>query len=118
MHAVVFAPALGLDDDWLRATWHGTADDPAFTRRQALLVRACDELHDGAALSDPTWAALRDAFADDELVEVVCLAGFYHLVCFACGAFALPPEAWAAAPPPAAPPPLLQDERRCRCPTA
>ena len=99
VHAVAFAAPLGLGEEWLRATWHGSAEDRAFTERQALLVRACDELHDGAALSDATWAALRSAFADDELVEVVCLAGFYHLVSFACGAFALPSEAWAAAPP-------------------
>jgi 4-carboxymuconolactone decarboxylase len=98
VHAVAFAP-LGLGEDWLRATWHGGADDPAFSPRQALLVRVCDELHDGAALTDATWAAAREAFADDELIEVVCLAGFYHLVSFACGAFALAPEPWAAAPP-------------------
>jgi 4-carboxymuconolactone decarboxylase len=59
----------------------------------------CDELHDDAALSDATWAALRDAYADDELVELVCLAGFYHLVSFACGAFAIEPETWAVAAP-------------------
>jgi hypothetical protein len=99
VHAAAFAPALGLGEDWLRATWTGTAGDPAFTPRQALLVAACDELHDTGALTDATWAGLREAYADDELVEVVCLAGFYHLVSFACGAFAIEPEPWAAAPP-------------------
>ena len=99
VHAAVFAPQLGLGDDWLRATWSGTADDPAFTERQALLVRFSDELHDRAALSDDTFAALRAAYDDDELVELVCLAGFYHLVSFLCGSFAIPPESWAVAPP-------------------
>ena len=75
-----FAPALGLGEDWLRATWDGTPADPAFTPRQALLVRMCDELHDDATLVDATFAALREAYADDQLVELVCLAGFYHLV--------------------------------------
>jgi alkylhydroperoxidase family enzyme len=95
VHAVVFAAPLGLGEDWLRATWHGTAEDPAFTPRQALLVRMCDELHDTATLTDATWAALREAYADDELVELVCLTGFYHLVGFLCRAFAIAPEAWA-----------------------
>jgi hypothetical protein len=99
VHATLFAPVLGLGPDWLRASWHGAADDPAFTARQALLVRMCDELHDGATLSDPTWSALRSAYADDELVELVCLAGFYHLVSFACGAFAVEGEPWATAVP-------------------
>jgi 4-carboxymuconolactone decarboxylase len=98
VHAVAFAGPLGLGDDWLAATWAGDAGDPAFTPRQKLLVRACDELHDTGALSDATWSALRAELADDQLVELVCLAGFYHLVSFCCGAFALEPEPWATAP--------------------
>jgi 4-carboxymuconolactone decarboxylase len=99
VHAARFAPALDLGPAWLAATWHGTPEDPAFTPRQALLVAACDELHDGGALTDATWAGLRATFADDELVEVVCLVGFYHLVSFACGAFRIEPEPWAVTPP-------------------
>jgi hypothetical protein len=99
VHAAIFAPAAGLDEAWLRATWAGDAADPAFTPRQALLVRACDELHDRAALSEATWTELREAYDDAELVEVVCLVGFYHLVSFACGAFEVAPEAWAVRPP-------------------
>jgi 4-carboxymuconolactone decarboxylase len=99
VHAALFAPATGRDEAWLRATWSGGADDPAFTARDRLLVAMCDELHDGGAVGDPTWAALRAAYRDDQLVELVCLAGFYHLVSFACGAFAIEPEPWAVAPP-------------------
>jgi 4-carboxymuconolactone decarboxylase len=99
VHAQLFAPAVGVDADALHATWSGAADDPAFTERQALLVRAADELHDTSALSDATWAALRERYAADELVELVCLAGFYHLVSFVCGAFAVEPEPWAAPAP-------------------
>jgi alkylhydroperoxidase family enzyme len=99
VHAALFAPAIDASDEWLRATWHGAADDPAFTSRQALLVAMCDELHDTATLSDPTWTALRTSYADDELVELVCLAGFYHLVSFACGAFKVEAEPWATAVP-------------------
>jgi 4-carboxymuconolactone decarboxylase len=98
VHAVKFAAPLGLAEGWLEATWHGSPDDPAFTVRQSLLVRACDELHDTGALTDATWAGLRAAYDDAELVEIVCLAGFYHLVSFACGAFAIEPEAWALSP--------------------
>ena len=99
VHAALFAPVVGAGEAWLRATWRGTADDPAFTPRQALLVTMCDELHDTATLSEPTWTALRAAYADDELVELVCLAGFYHLVSFVCGAFGVQDERWAIAAP-------------------
>jgi 4-carboxymuconolactone decarboxylase len=98
VHAVVFAQALGLDDEWLRATWHGAPEDFA-DPGQALLVRFADELHDGGAVSEATWAELRERYDDAELVELVCLAGFYHLVSYLCRAFAIAPEAWAAAVP-------------------
>jgi hypothetical protein len=99
VHAALFAPATGRDAAWLAATWHGEADDPAFGARDALLVRLCDELHDTATVTDATWTALRATYADDELVELVCLAGFYHLVSFLCGAFAVESEPWAVAAP-------------------
>ena len=99
VHAAIFAPEVGLGEAWLRATWTGGPGDPAFTPRHALLVRACDELHDDAALSEATWAELRESYDDAELIEVVCLAGFYHLVSFACGAFDVAPEGWAMRPP-------------------
>jgi alkylhydroperoxidase family enzyme len=99
VHAAIFAPEMGRGEDWLAATWSGGAEDPAFDARDALLVTMCDELHVSAALSDATWAALRAAYADDELVELVCLAGFYHLVSFACGAFAVQAEPWATGVP-------------------
>ncbi len=99
VHAAGFAPGLGLGEDWLRATWDGTPADPAFTPRQALLVRMCDELHDDATVVDATFAALREAYSDDQLVELVCLVGFYHLVSFLCRAFAIAPEPWAVRSP-------------------
>jgi 4-carboxymuconolactone decarboxylase len=101
VHATLFAQPLGLGEPWLRATWHGTADDPAFTPRQALLVRAADELHDQSLWSDTTWHALRESYDDQTLVEIVFLAGFYHVVSYLCGAFAITPETWAMEQPPA-----------------
>lgn len=101
VHARIFAPALGLGEDWLRATWSGAEDDPAFTPHQRLLVRAVDELHDTGAWTDATAAAVGEQLTDEQVVELVCLVGFYHLVSFCCGAFGLAPEPWAA-PAPAA----------------
>lgn len=96
VHAVAFAGPLGLGEDWLRATWHGAPDD----FDDGLLVRVADELHDTATLSDETWEALRGRYDDAQLVEVVCVAGFYHLVSFLCRAFAIEREPWAQVSPP------------------
>ena len=98
VHAVAFAGPLGLDEEWLAATWRGAPGDFA-DPGQALLVQAVDELHDTATLTDTTWARLREGYDDAQLVELVCLAGFYHLVSFVCNAFAVEPESYAAEPP-------------------
>ena len=92
MHATVFAPAAGVDAE---ALWRGDVLDG----RAGVLVRLCDELHETATVSDELWAELRAGWPDDQLVELVCLAGFYHLVSYACNAFAIEREPWAAQPP-------------------
>jgi hypothetical protein len=98
VHAAAFAPGLGLGEGWLRATWAGDAGDPAFTERQALLVRLADELHEDARVSDDLWSELAERWPGDQLVEAVCVCGFYHLVSFVCGAFDVQHEAWAVSP--------------------
>jgi len=94
VHATVFADAAGIDAE---ALWRG--DVSALDARQRTVARLCDELHATASVSDELWAQLRAGWPDDQLVELVCLAGFYHLVSFVCGAFAVEPEPWAAASP-------------------
>jgi alkylhydroperoxidase family enzyme len=94
VHATVFADAAGIDAE---ALWRG--DLEGFDRRQRAVVRLCDELHEKATVSDELWSELRAGWPHDQLVELVCLAGFYHLVSYACNAFAVEREPWAAQPP-------------------
>ena len=49
-------------------------------------MRLADELHDTGAVGDALWTQLAARWSADELVEAVCLAGFYHLVSYVCGA--------------------------------
>jgi hypothetical protein len=88
-----------------KAAFHTAADADALWRgevpagRHGVLARLCDELHETATISDELWAQLRAGWPDDQLVELVCLAGMYHLISYACNAFAIEPEGWAAQPP-------------------
>jgi 4-carboxymuconolactone decarboxylase len=82
VHAVAYGRPLGLTDDQLRATVHGTPDDTCWSPRQAMLVRLADELHDTGAVSDSLWPELAKAWPAPQLVELVATAGFYHLVSF------------------------------------
>ena len=44
------------------------------------ILRATDELHEDACISDPTWARLAEAFDEKQLIELVMAVGHYHLV--------------------------------------
>ena len=71
-------------------------DAAAFPERERLLLRLVDELHDRAQVSDELWAALRAYFAEEQLIELVALAGFYHLISFVTNALRVPLESYGA----------------------
>ena len=100
VHAALFAPAIGLADEELDATWHGTPEDWEGTDR--LLIRMCDELHDTSTVSDELWAEMAGHWRADQLVELVVLAGNYHLVSYLCNALGVEAEEWGRAPTAAA----------------
>lgn len=96
VHVAAFGRPLGLGDALLRATLEGDAASPALDARQAALFRLCDELHDGADLSDATWDALRQHFDELQILELIYTAGLYHAVSFLVKALRLDPEPFAA----------------------
>jgi hypothetical protein len=56
------------------------SDDPCWSSAERALIRACDELHATADLSDEAWGDLRRHLTEMAVVEVVMLAGFYRTV--------------------------------------
>lgn len=50
--------------------------------KDALLLRAADELHDDSCLSDTTWERLAELYDEKQLIELPMLVGQYHLVAF------------------------------------
>jgi alkylhydroperoxidase family enzyme len=83
VHVSFFAGRVGLGEAEVAATVHGAADDAVWSPAERALVQLVDELHDAARVSDALWAELRSHFRDDQLVELVVLAGFYHTISFA-----------------------------------
>jgi 4-carboxymuconolactone decarboxylase len=57
--------------------------DPAWSGDEAVLLRAADELHGDACISDETWASLAARYDQPQLIEIPMLVGHYHLVAFA-----------------------------------
>lgn len=92
VHVAAFGAKAGWTAAEVRASAHGAADDPAWSPDERLIVRLADALHDANDIEDALWADLQATFADDQLVELVMLAGFYHMVSFALRAFRVPLE--------------------------
>lgn len=53
-----------------------------WTEHERALLRAVDELHAAAALDDVTWNVLASTYNDAQLVEVLMLIGFFHMLAF------------------------------------
>jgi 4-carboxymuconolactone decarboxylase len=82
VHVSFFAQRVGLGAAEVAATVHGGADHPAWSDAEHTLIRLADELHDEARISEDLWRELRKHWRDDQLVELVVLAGFYHTISF------------------------------------
>ncbi|HEV3129946.1 MAG TPA: carboxymuconolactone decarboxylase family protein [Solirubrobacteraceae bacterium] len=96
VHAVVFAKPVGLTEEQIAATAGGGPEDPAWSAGDALLIRLADELHDSSSVSDPLWASLKEHYRDDQLLELVIIAGWYHLIAYVINAAGVQLEPWAA----------------------
>jgi 4-carboxymuconolactone decarboxylase len=60
---------------------------PGWTPFETALLRAADELHREAFLSDATWAALAERYDEKQLMDVVMTVGQYNLVSMLLNSF-------------------------------
>ena len=95
VHAVAFGGPLGLTERQLAATVHGAADDAAWSAHDAQLIAAADALYDGDAIPDELWAALARRLGDDQLLELVVVAGWYRLLACVINVAQVELEPWA-----------------------
>jgi alkylhydroperoxidase family enzyme len=93
VHVAIFSSGVGLSDDQVRATFND--DLSHWTKRQALLLRLTDELHDTATLGADSWGLAAQEWRPDQLVEIVTLAGQYHAVSFVANALGVALEDFA-----------------------
>jgi 4-carboxymuconolactone decarboxylase len=96
VHVLAFGKPVGLSDEQIAATVHGSAEDPAWSEHEAQLVRLADELHDTCTVSDALWEELAERFAEDQLLELLVTAGWYRLLSYVINAAGVEHEPWAA----------------------
>ena len=66
-------------------------DDPAWTPEEAAVLRSMDELHDYSRIADPTWTVLAGTYDNRQLIELITLAGSYHVMAYLMGAIGIRP---------------------------
>ncbi|MGH7397387.1 MAG: carboxymuconolactone decarboxylase family protein [Candidatus Rokuibacteriota bacterium] len=96
VHVAFFAERVGFTPAQVAATCGAQASAGAFPERERLLIRLVDALHDEARVGDTLWAALRAAWTEEQLIELVALTGFYHLISFVTTALRVPLESYGA----------------------
>jgi alkylhydroperoxidase family enzyme len=79
---VRIAEAIGLDRGEIERVLQGP-DADGVAPADAVLLRAADELHEDAKISQGTWDALAERWDERALIEITMLVGHYHLVAFA-----------------------------------
>jgi alkylhydroperoxidase family enzyme len=93
VHIAFFASRVGLNEEQQYSLVHGGPQDACWSPGDSLLLRLCDELHTTSSVSDALWAELRKEHSEPAMLELLMLAGAYHMVSYLTNALRLPLEA-------------------------
>jgi len=96
VHIAFFGERVGFGPVEIAATVAPGADAECWSASERLIVRLVDQLHDTSTVDDVLWTALKAEFSDEQLLEMIVLAGLYHMVSFVVNATRLPLEDYAA----------------------
>ncbi|MGH8445452.1 MAG: carboxymuconolactone decarboxylase family protein [Solimonas sp.] len=92
----VHVAAYGKPSAWtpaeLVATRQVPSDPSAWPPAEALAIALTDALHERSDIDDALWNELKQVYADEQLIEMIMLAGLYHAVSYLCRSLRLPPE--------------------------
>lgn len=86
---VRLAEKLGLPREDIDRVAAGPAAE-GWSAADAALLRAADELHEAARISDETWALLAESYEERALIEIPMVVGHYTMLAFALNSFGVP----------------------------
>jgi alkylhydroperoxidase family enzyme len=101
VHVAAYGSIVGLEQAQLEDTAHGTVEPALWSEQDRVLISLVDELHETAAISDATWEQLAAVRSVAQILEVIIIVGWYHLISFVANAAQVELEPWAARFPPA-----------------
>jgi len=88
---VAIGKASGLGDEEIARIPKGPTAS-GWSAADRALLRATDELHEDAFISDATWAELAGTWSTEQLMDLVFTVGQYNLVSMALNTFGVQPE--------------------------
>ena len=83
---VIIGKNAGLSDENIASVKEGAAAS-SWTEHESLLIKAADELHKDAFVSDETWNGLTKTYSDQQMMDLVFTCGQYNLVSMALNSF-------------------------------
>ena len=95
IHACGYSAASGLSENTIEATFSSASDAAHWSDRERLLIQLAEEFESSADISDQLWNEIRAVFSEQQILELLFVAGFYRLIAFTVNAVRAPPEAWA-----------------------
>ena len=96
VHIAFFGKRVGFDETQVRAIVVSGPDAECWNLRERIIIRMMDELHDQSDIDEKLWREASAEFSEAQLLELIMLAGLYHMVSFLANATRLPPESYAA----------------------
>jgi alkylhydroperoxidase family enzyme len=95
VHIASFGTKAQWTEEQLKSTVHGHSADPCWSEQEQCVILLADQLHASSTVTDQAWQRIVSSFAADQLVELVTLAGLYHMVSFMVNASGVQREEFA-----------------------
>lgn len=83
---VLIGRAVGLSDEEIMRIQEGAQAD-GWSAHERCLLKATDELHSDAFITDETWAGLKETLSDQQMMDLVFTCGQYNMVSMALNSF-------------------------------
>jgi len=90
VHVAYFGERVGLTRQQIASLTWGSPADACWPAPERALLTAVDELHDTADLTAGTWNSLD--LTDEQRLDLLLLAGWYHAIAFVARATRIPLE--------------------------
>ena len=84
--------SVGMTDEEITSVAH-PSENASWSAFQRTLVRAADELHEDACLSEMTWSELATVYDERQMIELLMLVGNYTLLSYVMNSVGVEPEA-------------------------